>query len=104
MFGLFSGGGNDGPLTDRGDIIKVLQMVSNGDTIEFQPKFGERRKMHVRSATGQRIEVGSFNGNTSRLINTDTGMLLDPTDETEYGIEKLWPTDSMRQMLSQMES
>lgn len=101
MFGIFSED-KSGPVTDREEVIKILQMLSKGDELEFKPKFCARKRLTVQDTSGRKIKLSGSDGSTTRYIDTQTGMLTVSDEGLEFGIEKIWPSDSMREMLGQM--
>jgi hypothetical protein len=97
-----NGKGSPAPLTDRGEIKKALETVSKGDSFSYERRYSdEKYECTVRTVSDFEVTVKLDTGE-QRVLDMKYGFVSQPGETTNYGIVKLWPSESLQRVLAQM--
>jgi hypothetical protein len=104
MFSFRKSGGKKppAPLCDREEIKKALETVSKGDSFSYERRYSEEQhQCTVRSISDFEVAVELEHGER-RVLNMKYGTVSRPDETTNYGLVKLWPSESLQKVLNQM--
>lgn len=90
------------PLTDRSEIKKALETVSKGDAFSYERRYSDTKyECTVQTVSDFEVTVKLDTGER-RLLDMKYGFVSRPGETSNYGIVKLWPSESLQRVLSQM--